>query len=167
MTGSTGQSAAELTGRTPAGLALAAVEPDLAPNLGALIRLGACLGAPVHVVEPCGFPFSPKAWRRSAMDYAALAEIHRHDSWARFEAAMAGRRLVALSARAERVIWRFAFAPGDVLLLGSESRGLTAAAVAAAAVRLAIPLRPGARSLNIAVAAGIALAEADRQLRWA
>ncbi len=167
MTGSTGQTAAELQNGSSKPLALAAIEPDLAPNLGALIRLGACLGAPVHVVEPCGFAFSPRAWRRSAMDYARLAEIHRHDSWTRFETALAGRRLVALSARAERPIWRFGFAAGDVLMLGSESRGLTEAAFAAAHARLAIPLEPGARSLNIVVAAGIALAEAQRQLRWA
>ena len=65
---------------------LALYQPDIAPNVGALLRLGACLGLPVHVIEPCGFPFSPRAWRRSAMDYADLAELHRHDSWEAFMA---------------------------------------------------------------------------------
>lgn len=149
----------------PAAIHLAVVEPDIAPNLGAILRLGACLAAPVHVVEPCGFAFSPKAWRRSAMDYADLAEVHRHDSWERFSEAMAGRRLLALSTRGETELWSERFAPGDVLMLGSESRGLPAHALSAASRALRIPLQPGARSLNVGMAGAIALAEALRQLR--
>ncbi|MEO1600004.1 MAG: TrmH family RNA methyltransferase [Pseudomonadota bacterium] len=149
---------------TDAAISLAVVEPDMAPNLGAILRLGACLGAPVHVVEPCGFAFSPKMWARSAMDYADLATIHRHDNWAQFAGAMAGRRLVALSTRGETALWSYRFAPGDVLMLGSESRGLPDNAMAEAGARLAIPLRRGARSLNIGMAGAIALAEAQRQV---
>jgi tRNA (cytidine/uridine-2'-O-)-methyltransferase len=144
-------------------VALVLVEPDLAPNVGAILRLGACLGAPVHVIEPCGFAFSPRAWRRSAMDYADLAEIRRHDSWARFLEGRPPGRLVALSARAEASLRDFAFRPGDMLLLGRETAGLSAEALAAAEARLRIPLAPGARSLNIGMAAAIALAEAQRQ----
>ncbi len=146
-------------------VSLAVLEPDLAPNLGAILRLGACFRAPVHVIEPCGFPFSPKSWRRSAMDYADLAELHRHASWAAFLAERPAGRLVALSARARESLWDTAFAPGDTLLLGSESRGLPDAALAAADLALRIPIHPEARSLNIVVAGAVALAEAQRQIR--
>jgi tRNA (cytidine/uridine-2'-O-)-methyltransferase len=153
--------------RAPIRLAL--IEPEIAPNVGAVLRLGACLGVPVHVVEPCGFPFSPRAWRRQAMDYADLAELHRHDSW---EAFLEGRshwrrpgRLLALAPGGEAALWGFRFAPGDTLLLGRESTGLAQAALAAADARLRVPMQPGARSLNLAMAAAIAAAEAVRQLR--
>ncbi|MEO1459346.1 MAG: TrmH family RNA methyltransferase, partial [Pseudomonadota bacterium] len=155
--------------RGPGGLApppidLALLEPDLAPNVGAVIRLGACLGLPVHVIEPCGFPFSAAAWRKQALDYAALAEIHRHASWEAFRGATDGRRLLAFTTRAPRPLAQVAFRPGDVLLFGRESAGLPEAAHAAAEERVVIPLRPGARSLNVAMAAAIAAGEAVRQL---
>ncbi|HUF87175.1 MAG TPA: TrmH family RNA methyltransferase [Thermohalobaculum sp.] len=145
-------------------LHLALVEPEIAPNVGAVLRLGACLGVAVHVIEPCGFPFSPRAWRRQAMDYAALAELHRHDCWEAFLENRPPGRLVALAPGGDTGLWDFRFAPGDTLMLGRESTGLGAAALAAAHARLAIPMRPGARSLNLAMAAAIAAAEAARQL---
>ncbi|MEO1471564.1 MAG: TrmH family RNA methyltransferase [Pseudomonadota bacterium] len=169
------------TGR-PGGVELALIAPDMAPNVGAAIRLAACLGLVVHVVEPCGFPFSPRAWARQAMDYADLARIEHHAGWAAFAAAIStatgsttatstgpttetgGPRLVALSARAETPLHAHAFRPGDVLMLGAETAGLDARALAAAAVRLRIPLAPGARSLNVVTAGAIAAAEALRQL---
>lgn len=143
---------------------LALIEPEIAPNVGAVLRLGACLGVPVHVVEPCGFPFSPRAWRRQAMDYAELAELYRHDSWEAFLAERPPGRLLALAPGGATALWDFRFAPGDTLLLGRESTGLAQAALAAAGARLRIPMRPGARSLNLAMAAAIAAAEAIRQL---
>lgn len=146
------------------GVALVLVEPDMAANVGAILRLGACLGVPVHVVEPCGFAFSAEAWRRTALDYARLAEIHRHASWTVFAAGGPPGRRVALSARADASLWSFAFAPGDLLLMGCESAGLPADVAAAADARLRIPLAAGARSLNIGMAAAIAAAEAHRQL---
>lgn len=151
--------------RQRAGIRLALVEPEIAPNVGAVIRLGACLGLAVHVIEPCGFPFSPRAWRRQAMDYADLAELHRHDSWEAFLAERPPGRLVALAPGGEAGLWDFGFAPADTLMLGRESTGLSEACLAAADARLAIPLQPGARSLNLAMAAAIAAAEAVRQLR--
>jgi tRNA (cytidine/uridine-2'-O-)-methyltransferase len=143
---------------------LALFQPDIAPNVGAVLRLGACLGAPVHVVEPCGFPFSPHAWRRSAMDYADLAELHRHDSWEAFLAGRPTGRLVAMTTKGADSLWDFRFAPGDILLMGRESAGLPDAVHDAADARLLIPMQPGARSLNVAMAAAIAVAEAGRQL---
>lgn len=148
----------------PNGVQLAAYQPDLAPNLGSLIRLGACFSTPVHVIEPCGFPFSLKLLRTRALDYADLAEIHHHDSWDAFQTARAGR-LVLLSTKATDDLWDFTFQPGDCLLVGQESEGVPqeVAAVCDHAVRIAMP--GGGRSLNVAIAASIALGEATRQLR--
>jgi tRNA (cytidine/uridine-2'-O-)-methyltransferase len=143
---------------------LALVEPDMAPNVGAILRLGACLGLPVHVIEPCGFAFSPRAWRRQAMDYADLAEIHRHDSWQAFLGERPGGRLVAMTTKGSVSLWDFAFTPGDILLMGSEGAGLPEAVHEAADARIVIPMQPGARSLNLAMAAAIAVAEAGRQV---
>jgi len=141
---------------------IAAYQPDLAPNLGSLVRLGACFSTPVHVIEPCGFPFSLKLLRTRALDYADLAKIHHHDSWDTFQAARKGR-LVLLSTKATVDLWDFAFQPDDCLLLGQESAGVPedVAQAADAAVRIAMP--GGGRSLNVAIAASIALAEATPQ----
>lgn len=150
--------------RDDEGIGIALYQPDIALNVGAVIRLGACLGVPVHVIEPCGFPFSPHAWRRSAMDYADLAELHRHDSWAQYLSDRQSGRLVALTTGGTQSLWDFRFARGDILLIGRESAGLTDEALEASDARLRIPMQPGARSLNMAMAAAIAAAEAVRQL---
>ncbi len=142
---------------------LALFQPDIAPNVGAVLRLGACLGVPVHVIEPCGFPFSPHAWRRSAMDYADLAELHRHNSWPAFLAERPPGRLIAMTTKGAASLWDFAFRPGDTILMGRESAGLPDEVHAAADARLMIPMQPGARSLNVAMAAAIVVAEAGRQ----
>lgn len=143
----------------------------MAPNVGAILRLGACLDLPVHVVEPCGFPFSPQAWARQAMDYARMVTLRHHSGWHAFaelagDAARSGApgRLIALSARATISLYEVAFQPGDCLMLGAESAGLPAEAFAAAALSVAIPMCPPARSLNIAQAAAMAAGEALRQL---
>jgi tRNA (cytidine/uridine-2'-O-)-methyltransferase len=143
---------------------LALFQPDIAPNVGAVLRLGACLGVPVHVIEPCGFPFSPRAWRRSAMDYADLAELIRHDSWPAFLAERPPGRLIAMTTKGASSLWDFAFQPGDTLLMGRETAGLPDEVHAATDARLLIPMQPGARSLNVATAAAIAVAEAGRQV---
>ncbi|NIP77298.1 MAG: tRNA methyltransferase [Xanthomonadales bacterium] len=145
-------------------MGLALYQPDIALNVGAVLRLGACLGVPVHVIEPCGFAFSPSAWRRSAMDYADLAEIRRHDSWDAFLSERHPGRLIALTTKGADGLWDFAFAPGDTLLIGRESAGLPEAVHRAADARVVIPMQPGARSLNMAMAAAIAVAEAGRQI---
>ncbi len=145
------------------GIRLAAFQPDIAPNLGSMIRSCACLGMGLDVIGPCGFPFSVKALRRAAMDYADLAEIVHHDDWTRFEAGLSGR-LVVLSTKGAVRLWDFGFAPGDRLLVGRETAGVPEEVVARADAVVAIPMPGGGRSMNVAVAAGIGLAEALRQV---
>ena len=138
---------------------LALFQPDIPQNLGASLRLGACLAVPVDVIEPCGFPLSDTAVRRAAMDYAAMVEVKRHPGWADFQAAperQAGR-LLLFTSRGAQPFHDFRFAPGDTLIFGRESAGAPPEVHAAAHARLYIPLAQGARSLNVVVSAGIAL----------
>lgn len=141
---------------------LALFEPDIPQNAGALLRLGACLGIAIDIIEPCGFLFSEAGFRRAGMDYAETAEVVRHASWDAFRTHLKGR-LVLLTTRADTSYIRFMFAPGDTLLLGRETAGVPDHVHDAADARLRIPLRPGLRSLNVAQAGAIALAEALRQ----
>jgi tRNA (cytidine/uridine-2'-O-)-methyltransferase len=144
---------------------IAFFQPDIPQNLGAALRLGACFSIPVDIIEPCGFPLNDRALRRSAMDYAARAEVCRHDSWDHFQMAPQRRdgRLVLFTTRAEMPLTVARFEAGDTLLFGRESAGVPDQVHDSAALRVSIPLVPGARSLNVAMAAGIALWEALRQ----
>jgi tRNA (cytidine/uridine-2'-O-)-methyltransferase len=141
---------------------IALFQPDIAGNVGTILRLGACFGVPVDIIEPCGFPFSDRGLRRAGMDYATSGEHLRHADWAAFRAARA-ERLILLSTHGTTPIHDAGFAPDDVLLFGSEGAGVPDHVRDAATLAVRIPLRPGCRSLNVAVAAGIALAEALRQ----
>ena len=141
---------------------IALPQPDIAGNVGTILRLAACMGVPVDIIEPCGFAFSERALRRAGMDYAGAAEIVRHPDWPAFEAACAGR-IVLLTTTAEVTLDKAGFKPGDILLLGSEGAGVPPVVHDRADLRVRIPMRPGFRSLNVAVSAGIALAEALRQ----
>ncbi len=140
-------------------LALALFCPDQAGNVGTLARTAACFGVPLHVIEPCGFPFSLHALRRSGMDYLERADLLRHADWDSFLLQLPGR-LVLLTTSGEAPVHRFHFLPTDTLLLGQESAGVPDFVKARADARLFIPMKPPARSLNIAVAGGIALAAA-------
>ncbi|MBW8814884.1 MAG: tRNA (cytidine(34)-2'-O)-methyltransferase [Caulobacterales bacterium] len=143
---------------------LALFQPDIPQNLGAAIRLAACLGVPLDIIEPCGFPLSDAAIRRSAMDYGALAEVKRHSGWEDFRKAAAARgRLVLFTTKGAAPLPEFVFAADDILLFGRESAGAPEEVHAAAAARVFIPLAPGARSLNVVNAAAMALGEALRQ----
>ncbi len=142
---------------------LALFEPDIPQNLGAFIRLAACLGAPLDIIEPCGFPVDDKRIRRAAMDYLDLAKIVRHASWQAFRLTRTPGRLVLLTTSGDRTFPDVAFRADDTLLLGRESAGVPAEVHDAADVRLRIPLQPGARSLNVALAAAMVLSEALRQ----
>jgi tRNA (cytidine/uridine-2'-O-)-methyltransferase len=151
--------------KTELSLRIALYQPDIAGNVGTILRLSACFGVPCDIIEPCGFPFSDKALKRAGMDYAAQAEMVRHTDWNSFRAEMhhKSRRLCLLSSAASIPLPEVQFEADDVILLGSESAGVPADIHAEADLRIRIPMRPGFRSLNVAVAAGIALAEALRQ----
>jgi tRNA (cytidine/uridine-2'-O-)-methyltransferase len=138
---------------------LALFQPDIPQNLGAALRLGACLGVPVDVIEPCGFPLSDKAVRRAAMDYAERVEVVRHRGWGEFLTTRQGRILL-FTTRAAEPFQAFAYERSDILLFGRESAGVPDEVHAAADARLAIPMATGARSLNVVTAAAMALAQA-------
>lgn len=150
---------------------LALYEPDIPQNLGAFIRLSACMAVPLDIIEPCGFPVDDKRIRRAAMDYYDLARLTRHTSWQAFRQAMQdGRvpgRLVLLTTRATATFPDVEFRPDDILLLGRESAGVPDEVHdeidRMAGLRLRIPLQKGARSLNVALAASMVLSEALRQ----
>src|SRR5262249_41505461 len=143
---------------------LALFEPDIPQNAGALIRLGACLGVPVDIVEPCGFLFDDTRLKRAGMDYMAFAEIVRHASWQAFVRATQCRKIL-LTTKAETLHTDFRFEPTDVLILGRESAGVPEHVHEAAAARLRVPMKQGLRSLNVALAGAMVLGEALRQTR--
>jgi tRNA (cytidine/uridine-2'-O-)-methyltransferase len=144
---------------------LALYEPDIPQNCGALLRLGACLGVGVDIIEPCGFLFSDKGLKRAGMDYLGEADYARHDSWAVYRAAKRPGRIVLLTSKAQTSFTDFAFAANDTILLGRESAGVPDDVHAAADARLLIPMRPGMRSINVAQAGAMVLGEALRQTK--
>jgi tRNA (cytidine/uridine-2'-O-)-methyltransferase len=147
-------------------LTLALYEPDIAANTGAMLRTCACFGASAALIEPMGFVFSDPKFRRAGMDYLDALRIERHISFAAFEdwRRRAGRRLVLLTTRGATGLWDFAFRPGDVVMVGRESAGVPESVHEGADARVRIPIQAPLRSLNVGVAAGVALAEARRQL---
>jgi tRNA (cytidine/uridine-2'-O-)-methyltransferase len=141
---------------------IALYQPDQAGNVGAILRLAACLATPVDVIEPCGFPWSDRALKRAGMDYATIANVTRHSQWSEFEGRIEGR-LALLTTQGATLLPDAIFHPDDILLLGSESSGVPKEVHVRAALRVRVPQARATRSLNIVVAAGIALAEALRQ----
>lgn len=146
-------------------LKIALYQPDIAGNVGTILRLGACLGVPCAIIEPCGFPFSDKALKRSGMDYAEAVEVQRFADWRAFaaHAKAEGRRIALMSSRGATSLYDTHFERDDVLLFGSESAGVPEEVHTSCDLRIRIPMQPGFRSLNVAVSAGIALSEALRQ----
>lgn len=147
---------------------LALYQPDIPQNTGTMLRLAACLGVSVDVIGPAGFDMSDRALRRSGLDYIGSADLTRHDSWDEFLNGTTTQRdgvsrLVLLSSKVEVSYVGFAFQPTDILLLGRESAGVPDAVRDACHASVRIPMRPGLRSLNIAVAAAMVLGEALRQ----
>ena len=141
---------------------LALYQPDIPQNAGSLMRLCACLGVAMDLIEPCGFLLSDRNFRRAGMDYRAGLDLTRHESWEAFQTLRRGRVLL-LTTRAATPYAAFAFAPSDTILVGQESAGVPECVHQAADARLVIPLRPGMRSLNVAQAAAMVLGEALRQ----
>ena len=145
---------------------LALFQPDIPQNTGSMIRLSACLQAPLHIIEPCGYPFDDKRMRRAMMDYYDLARITRHSSWQQFldfRQGAGGGRLLLLSTHAKESYTQFAFKPDDILLLGRESAGVPDYVRDAAQGQVKIPVSAEARSLNVVQAASMILGEALRQ----
>lgn len=138
-------------------------EPDIPQNAGTLMRLAACFGLSVDIIEPCGFVLNDSKLRRAGMDYLAKVHMTRHTSWESYRAQPATGRLVLLTTRAAIPYTRFIFDSNDRILVGRESAGVTDAVHDAADARLLIPMQPPARSLNVAVAAAMVLGEALRQ----
>jgi tRNA (cytidine/uridine-2'-O-)-methyltransferase len=139
-------------------------QPDIPQNAGALLRLGACLGVAVDIVEPCGFLLDDRRMRRTGMDYLAAADWRRHASWEAYLADRPSGRLLLLTTAGDIAHHRFAFRPDDRLLLGRESAGVPEAVHLLADARLRVPMRPSMRSLNVALAAAMVLGEALRQV---
>ncbi len=144
---------------------IALYEPDIPQNTGTILRLCACLGILAHIIEPAGFPVTDRAFRRAGMDYLDQVALTRHGSFATFQEwrRARGLALVVLTTAAERSYLDHNFSDDQVLLFGRESAGLPEAVHAAADVRLRIPMRPGLRSLNVAMAAAAVTGEALRQ----
>ena len=144
---------------------LALFQPDIPQNVGACIRLGACFGVELHVIEPLGFQFDDRAMKRAALDYGPLGHMTRHTDWDAFQQNRAPGRLVLFTTKGATSLTDFSFKADDVLLFGRETAGVPDNVHAAADERVFIPIRPETRSLNLSVSAGIGLWEGLRQTR--
>jgi len=148
---------------------VALFQPDIPQNTGTILRLCACLDVAAHIIEPAGFPVSDRHFRRAGMDYLDQVTIMRHDSWSKFEQWRneQGHRLILFTTKSPGCYLDYRYSADDILLFGRESAGVPDEVVAAADARVVIPIKSGLRSLNVAVAAAMALGEALRQTRSA
>ncbi len=151
--------------RVPQVIEIALYQPDIPPNAASIMRFGACLDLAVHIIEPTGFVWSQKSFRRAGMDYLDLARIERHASWSAFCEVMRDRRIVLATTAAKQAYTDFAFAAGDILLFGRESAGVPDAVHDHADDRITIPMKPGLRSINVAMACAMITGEALRQVK--
>ena len=150
-------------------LRIALYQPDIAGNTGTILRLAACLGLSVDIIEPAGFDISDRSLKRAGLDYIASAALMRHVTWARFEdwRRQDGRRLVLASTKASAPYTALAYRPDDILLFGRESAGVPEDVHASADVRVTIPMVEGQRSINVAMSAAMIAGEALRQTGFA
>lgn len=142
---------------------IALYQPDIPQNTGTILRLCACMGVAADIIEPAGFQLGDARFRRALMDYGASLDMTRHAAWESFLESRGAHRIVLLTTAAGDSLWQTAFGPDDILLLGRESAGVPEAVHRRADVRVTIPMAPGTRSLNVALAAAMALGEALRQ----
>jgi tRNA (cytidine/uridine-2'-O-)-methyltransferase len=142
---------------------IALFEPEIAGNVGAVLRLCACLGRPVDLIEPMGFAWDDRRVRRTAMDYIDHVTVVRHSGFDAFRSSIGSRRLVLFTTKADESAYDFRFQADDVLLFGKESAGVPATVASACGARVRIPMRPEVRSMNVATAAALAAGEALRQ----
>jgi tRNA (cytidine/uridine-2'-O-)-methyltransferase len=147
--------------------ALALFQPDIAANTGTIARLAACMGVTLHIIEPCGFPFNDAKFKRAAMDYWSRVKLVRHTGFEAFmeDCRAQGARLVLMETGHRTELYDFSFQEGDIILLGRESAGTPPDVMAVADAWVGITMAGGERSLNVALAAAMALGEAQRQLR--
>ena len=138
-------------------------QPEIAGNVGAVMRLGACFGVAVDLIEPMGFEWDDKRVRRTAMDYIDHVEVVRHGSFEAFRATIGEARIVLMTTKTETSLYDFAFRRDDILLFGKESAGVPAEVASASSATVRIPIRAEVRSFNLATSAAIALGEALRQ----
>ncbi|UXS02143.1 tRNA (cytidine(34)-2'-O)-methyltransferase [Agrobacterium tumefaciens] len=148
---------------------IALYQPDIAGNTGTILRLAACLGIGVDIIEPAGFDISDRNLKRAGLDYIATAALTRHVTWERFEEwrAESGRRLVLASTKAALPYAKIAYRPDDILLFGRESAGVPDHVHEKADERVIIPMVEGQRSINVAMSAAMITGEAMRQTAWA
>jgi tRNA (cytidine/uridine-2'-O-)-methyltransferase len=142
---------------------IALFEPEIAGNVGAILRLGACLGASVDLIEPMGFEWDDRRVRRTAMDYIDHVAIARHAGFAAFRSTIGSHRLILFTTKSAHSAYDFGFMADDVLLFGKESAGVPLAVAEACDARVRVPMRPEVRSMNLATTAALALGEALRQ----
>lgn len=147
-------------------VSIAMYQPDIPQNLGAMIRLCACMGADLHVIEPTSFPYDERKIRQSAMDYMDKLMLSRHESWDAFKDAMSDRRIVLMTTKGAQSYPDFEFKDGDILLAGSESAGVPDSVHQDVGERIVIPMQNGLRSLNIVNATSMILGEALRQTNY-
>ena len=144
---------------------IALYQPDIAPNAASIMRMAACFGLRVRIIEPAGFTWTDSTLRRAGMDYLDRVELIRDSSWQTFREQTAGRRLVLLSTKSTLPYTDFAFTEDDIIMMGRESAGVPGHVHSAADARLLIPMRQGLRSINVAMACALVTGEALRQMR--
>ncbi len=142
---------------------IALFEPEIAGNVGAILRLGACLGVAVDLIEPMGFAWDDRRVRRTAMDYIDHVDIRRHANFEAFRTTIGSQRLVLFTTKSRKSAYEFSFLADDILLFGKESGGVPIAVADACTARVRIPMRPQVRSMNLAMSTALALGEAMRQ----
>jgi tRNA (cytidine/uridine-2'-O-)-methyltransferase len=142
---------------------IALFQPDIAPNAATIIRMAACFGLKVTIIEPAGFAWTDSSFRRAGLDYLDRAVVHRSPSWQAFRDETEGRRLVLVSTKAQVPYSQFNFAKGDIILMGQESAGVPQEVHDAVEARILIPMKPGERSLNVSLACAMVTGEALRQ----
>jgi tRNA (cytidine/uridine-2'-O-)-methyltransferase len=143
---------------------IALYQPDIPPNAATILRMGACFGLTVRIIEPAGFIWTDSAFRRAGLDYLDRARVIRHPSWEGFREQTRGQRIILMTTRATLPYTEFTFIPRDIILMGRETSGVPREVHASADARLVIPIVPGNRSLNVAIACAIVTGEALRQL---
>lgn len=144
---------------------LAFYQPDIPQNVGAAMRLCACLDVPMHVIEPTAFPWKDSEFRRSGMDYIRQVKLIRHTSWNALLRFKGAARIVLIETDGTTPLWDFHFKPGDILLMGRESAGVPPDVYGQVDASVYIPMKDGVRSMNVVTAGALALGEAIRQTR--